>query len=105
MSEGFDFKGWSCLFSFGIAVERSGGIRVLGVVSGNDPMDLFLDSVQVVKDVFFAIRSGIKKAAKDLEYSWLGLKKIGPSNDVDLFGEANCGVGVGNSVKNSKIIA
>ncbi|KAK4366492.1 hypothetical protein RND71_014372 [Anisodus tanguticus] len=47
------------------------------VVSGSgDPVESFLNSVQLVKNAFLPIESGIKKVAKDFEHCWPG----GPKN-------------------------
>ncbi|GAB2276712.1 hypothetical protein Dimus_011428 [Dionaea muscipula] len=53
------------------------------MVSGNDPIESFLNSVQVVKDALLPIECQIVKAAKDLECCWFG------SNSFGLFGECN----------------
>ncbi|GAB4836495.1 hypothetical protein Ancab_001407 [Ancistrocladus abbreviatus] len=73
------------------------------MVSGNDPIESFVNSIQVVKGVFLPLESGIKKAAKDFEHSWFAPKKNRASDDVDLFGKATSGGGSGNDTKNSKI--
>ncbi|XAR56096.1 hypothetical protein NMG60_11036420 [Bertholletia excelsa] len=44
------------------------------MVSANDPVESFFNSFQLVKDVLSPLESGIKKAAKDLEHCWPGLK-------------------------------
>ncbi|WCJ19394.1 mitochondrial substrate carrier family protein [Euphorbia peplus] len=40
------------------------------MMSANDPMESFLNSIQVVKDALSPIEIGFKKAAKDLESCW-----------------------------------
>ncbi|KAF9674842.1 hypothetical protein SADUNF_Sadunf10G0168900 [Salix dunnii] len=44
------------------------------MLSTNDPMESFMNSIQVVKDALSPLELGIRKAAKDLETSWGGSK-------------------------------
>ncbi|GMH13329.1 hypothetical protein Nepgr_015170 [Nepenthes gracilis] len=71
------------------------------MVSGNVPIESFLNSIQAVKDAFLPLESSIKRAAKDLEFSWIGPKK--GSSCVELPGELNRGAAAGNNGKNCKI--
>ncbi|XP_022870114.1 uncharacterized protein LOC111389423 [Olea europaea var. sylvestris] len=58
------------------------------VVSGNDPVESFLNSLQVVKNVFSPIESNFRKAAKNLERCFPGVSKngklIGNTFNVDI---------------------
>ncbi|KAL2526339.1 mitochondrial substrate carrier family protein [Abeliophyllum distichum] len=47
------------------------------VVSGNDPVESFLNSLQVVKNAFLPIQSNFRKAAKNLEHCFPGVSKNG----------------------------
>uniref|UniRef100_A0A166DSP1 EF-hand domain-containing protein n=1 Tax=Daucus carota subsp. sativus TaxID=79200 RepID=A0A166DSP1_DAUCS len=58
------------------------------MVSGNDPVESFFNSVELVKNVFAPFESGLKKAAKDLEKCWPGSKNKG-RGDVEFNGEVN----------------
>ncbi|XP_047324984.1 mitochondrial substrate carrier family protein C-like [Impatiens glandulifera] len=40
------------------------------MVNANDPAESFLNSIQAVRDVFLPFEAGLRKAVKDLEYSW-----------------------------------
>ncbi|XP_028782625.1 mitochondrial substrate carrier family protein C-like [Neltuma alba] len=40
------------------------------MVSANDPVESFFNSIQVVKEVLSPLEIGIRKAAKDLEHCW-----------------------------------
>ncbi|KAJ6357867.1 hypothetical protein OIU78_005662 [Salix suchowensis] len=44
------------------------------MLSTKDPMESFMNSIQVVKDAFSPLELGIRKAAKDLETCWGGSK-------------------------------
>ncbi|KAK3015698.1 hypothetical protein RJ639_006187 [Escallonia herrerae] len=44
------------------------------MVSGNDPVDSFFKSIELVKNALSPFESGIRKAAKDFEHCWPGLK-------------------------------
>lgn len=50
------------------------------MVSGNDPVESFFNSVELVKNVIAPLESGFRKAAKDLEHCWPGSKNKGGSN-------------------------
>ena len=41
------------------------------MVSGNDPVESFFNSIQVVKESLSPLEVGIRKAAKDLEHRLL----------------------------------
>lgn len=43
-------------------------------VNRNDPLESFLNSIEVVKNAFGPLESGFRKAAKDLEHRWPGSK-------------------------------
>ncbi|KAG8380416.1 hypothetical protein BUALT_Bualt06G0013100 [Buddleja alternifolia] len=51
------------------------------VVSGNDPLDSFLNSIQVVKSVFSPLESNFRKAAKNFEHCFNGVSKCGTLNN------------------------
>ncbi|XAR72090.1 hypothetical protein NMG60_11018606 [Bertholletia excelsa] len=53
------------------------------MVSSNDPVESFFNSIRVVKDAFSPLESGLRKAAKDFEHCWQGLK-IGANNGLDV---------------------
>ncbi|KAJ0551290.1 putative mitochondrial carrier protein [Helianthus annuus] len=58
-------------------------------VNGNDPLEPFFNSVELVKHVFGPIESGFRKAAKEFEHSWPGRKngrKTGANGNLELFG-------------------
>ncbi|KAK9699528.1 hypothetical protein RND81_08G179400 [Saponaria officinalis] len=57
------------------------------MVSGNDPFESLLNSIQVVKDVFSPLEVGFKKATKEFDFSWLGSKKV--SSNAELLGQLN----------------
>ncbi|XP_059628259.1 uncharacterized protein LOC132271037 [Cornus florida] len=44
------------------------------MMSANDPLESLFNSLQVVKDTFSPLESGIRKAAKDFEHCWSGSK-------------------------------
>ncbi|KAJ4851050.1 hypothetical protein Tsubulata_048944 [Turnera subulata] len=46
------------------------------MVSSNDPMESFMNSIQVVKDALSPLELGFRKAAKDLETCW-GVSRCG----------------------------
>ncbi|KAL9260098.1 putative S-adenosylmethionine carrier 2, chloroplastic, partial [Drosera capensis] len=71
------------------------------MVSGNDPIESFLNTVQGFKDALLPIECGVAKAAKDLESCWFVLKNGGGSG-VGLFGENNGHGGGNGKVKTSK---
>lgn len=50
------------------------------MVSGNDPVESFFNSVELVKNVIAPLESGFRKAAKDFEHCWPGSKNKGSSN-------------------------
>ncbi|KAL6565331.1 hypothetical protein OROGR_002282 [Orobanche gracilis] len=50
------------------------------VVSGNDPFELFLNSVQVVKNVFSPLESNFQKVAKNFEHCFHVVSKNGNLN-------------------------
>ncbi|KAK9049720.1 hypothetical protein SSX86_031311 [Deinandra increscens subsp. villosa] len=64
-------------------------------VNGNDPLESFLNSIELVKNAFGPIESSFKKAAKDFEHRWPGSKngrKIGANamgygGNVELFSD------------------
>ncbi|XP_002529704.2 uncharacterized protein LOC8264240 [Ricinus communis] len=53
------------------------------MVSANDPMEPFLNSIQVVKDALSPLELGIRKAAKDLENCW-GVSKKNRASNIEL---------------------
>ncbi|KAL9995719.1 putative mitochondrial carrier protein [Helianthus debilis subsp. tardiflorus] len=58
-------------------------------VNGNDRLEPFFNSVELVKHVFGPIESGFRKAAKEFEHSWPGRKngrKTGANGNLELFG-------------------
>ncbi|KAL5801652.1 hypothetical protein ACOSQ3_033284 [Xanthoceras sorbifolium] len=65
------------------------------MVSANDPIESFFNSIQHVKEALSPLELGIRKAAKDLESCWVVPKKNG--NNVELIKEVH------GSGKNSKI--
>lgn len=46
------------------------------MVSGNDPVESLLNSIQIVKDAFSPLELGIKKVTKDFELLWLSSKSV-----------------------------
>lgn len=50
------------------------------VVSGNDPLESFLNSIQVVKNAFSPIESNFQKVAKNFEHCFNGASKNGNLN-------------------------
>ncbi|EYU39550.1 hypothetical protein ABFS82_06G195300 [Erythranthe guttata] len=50
------------------------------VVSGNDPLESFFNSIQVVTDAFSPIQSGFQKVAKNFEHCFSGAPKYGNLN-------------------------
>ncbi|KAF5453465.1 hypothetical protein F2P56_028366 [Juglans regia] len=60
------------------------------MVSANDPIESFFNSVQVVKEVLSPLELGIRKAAKDLEHCWGGGPK-NKGNSVALVGQVSGG--------------
>ncbi|CAL1374340.1 unnamed protein product [Linum trigynum] len=72
------------------------------MVSGNDPMEPFFNSIQLVRDAFTPFELGIRKAARDLENCW---GSGGWNNDKGFMHELSCGEG-GNGVhSNAHILA
>ncbi|TXG49604.1 hypothetical protein EZV62_025479 [Acer yangbiense] len=65
------------------------------MVSANDPIESFFNSIQHVKEALSPLELGIRKAAKDLESCWVVPRKNG--NNVEFIKEVN------GSGKNSKI--
>ncbi|KAI3808999.1 hypothetical protein L1987_24963 [Smallanthus sonchifolius] len=55
-------------------------------VNGNDPMESFYNSIELVKNAFGPIESGFRKAAKDFEHRWPGSKNGHKTGKVELFG-------------------
>ncbi|XP_050210030.1 uncharacterized protein LOC126660516 [Mercurialis annua] len=53
------------------------------MVSANDPMEPFLNSIQVVKDALSPLEHGIRKAAKDFESCW-GVSKNNRVSNLEL---------------------
>uniref|UniRef100_A0A803MEM9 EF-hand domain-containing protein n=1 Tax=Chenopodium quinoa TaxID=63459 RepID=A0A803MEM9_CHEQI len=70
------------------------------MVSGNDPVESLLNSIQVVKDAFSPLEAGFRKATKEFELTWLG--KNGNRN-AELLGQLNGSSNAGVSSKNSKL--
>ncbi|KAJ0657703.1 putative mitochondrial carrier protein [Helianthus annuus] len=74
-------------------------------VNGNDPLESFLNSIELVKNAFGPIESSFRKAAKDLEQQWPGGKNgrktgeiaVGNGSKAELFdvkkGNNQCVVG------------
>lgn len=67
----------------------------MATVSGNDPVESFFNSVQVVKDVLSPLELGVRRAAKELEHRWWSKNEV---NNSDLFLESS---GVGD--RNGKV--
>ncbi|XP_028100207.1 mitochondrial substrate carrier family protein C-like [Camellia sinensis] len=65
------------------------------MVSKNDHVESFLNSLQVIKDVLSPIEFGIRKAAKDLEHCWPGSKNRA-NNIIEGFGTQLTGGGTEN---------
>ncbi|KAJ8765949.1 hypothetical protein K2173_020465 [Erythroxylum novogranatense] len=60
------------------------------MVSANDPIETFLNSIQVVKDAFAPFELGLKRAARDFENCW-GVPKNGNKlNQLESVNELNC---------------
>ncbi|KAI3705182.1 hypothetical protein L1987_75416 [Smallanthus sonchifolius] len=55
-------------------------------VNGNDPMESFFNSIELVKNAFGPIESGFRKAAMDFEHRWPGSKNGHKAGKVELFG-------------------
>ncbi|XP_074302001.1 calcium-dependent mitochondrial ATP-magnesium/phosphate carrier protein 2-like [Silene latifolia] len=70
------------------------------MVSGNDPVESLLNSIQVVKDLFSPLEAGFKKATKEFESIWLGSNKV--SCYAELLGHLNSS-GKISSNKNCKV--
>lgn len=68
------------------------------MVSGNDPVESFFNSVQAVKDVLSPLELGVRRAAKDLEHRWWSKNEV---NDAELFAELSGVGGVGD--RNGKV--
>lgn len=68
------------------------------MVSGNDPVESFFNSVQAVKDVLSPLELGVRRAAKDLEHRWWSKNDV---NDAELFAELSGVGGVGD--RNGKV--
>uniref|UniRef100_A0A7C9A181 EF-hand domain-containing protein n=1 Tax=Opuntia streptacantha TaxID=393608 RepID=A0A7C9A181_OPUST len=71
------------------------------MVSGNYPLESFLNSFQVVKDSLSPLEASVKKATKDFELPWLG--STSGRNNAEPLGEVNSRGDFGTNVKNSKI--
>lgn len=70
-------------------------------MSANDPVESLLSSLQVVKDAFSPLESGIKKATKDFEFPWLSTKS--GSDNAELLGQVNSPGRSGINRKNNKV--
>ncbi|KAL2896511.1 Calcium-binding mitochondrial carrier protein SCaMC-1 [Bienertia sinuspersici] len=70
------------------------------MVSGNDPVESLLKSIQAVKDVFSPLEAGIKKATKDFELTW-GKKDV----NAEVLGQLNSSGSAGTNGKQSKLHA
>ncbi|KAJ4970674.1 hypothetical protein NE237_003773 [Protea cynaroides] len=57
------------------------------MVSSNDPVDSFFNSLHAVKGAFSPLESGIRRAAKDLESCWAGPRS--GANNIELFPKLN----------------
>ncbi|XP_057980128.1 calcium-dependent mitochondrial ATP-magnesium/phosphate carrier protein 1 [Malania oleifera] len=57
------------------------------MLSGNDPVESFFNSLQVVKEALSPIELGLQKAAKDLEHCWSGSKN--GTNNLDVLKQLN----------------
>lgn len=56
-------------------------------VNGNDPLESFFNSVEVVKNAFGPLETSFRKAAKDFEHRWPGGNKNGSkTGEMMLFG-------------------
>ncbi|XP_011027003.1 PREDICTED: uncharacterized protein LOC105127421 isoform X2 [Populus euphratica] len=83
------------------------------MLSTNDPMESFMNSIQVVKDAFSPLELGIRKAAKDLETCW-GVSKnddkathdlvTDNSSKVSIFTVENKSVSLGNSENRQGVV-
>ncbi|CAK9136164.1 unnamed protein product [Ilex paraguariensis] len=51
------------------------------MLSGNDPVESLFNTLQVVKNAFSPLESGIRKAAKDLEHCWPVMKNGASSSN------------------------
>lgn len=71
------------------------------MVSGNDPVESLLSSIQVVKDAFSPLELSIKKATKDFEFPWLSSKN--GRNNGGLLGQVDSADKSGINGKNNKI--
>ncbi|XP_059456493.1 uncharacterized protein LOC132186530 [Corylus avellana] len=65
------------------------------MVSANDPIESFCNSIQAVKEVLSPLELGIRKAARDLEHCWGG----GPKNKGNSVGLVNQVSGVDRNRK------
>lgn len=65
------------------------------MVSANDPIESFCNSIQAVKEVLSPLELGIRKAARDLEHCWGG----GPKNKGNSVGLVNQVSGVDRNHK------
>ncbi|KAI7735958.1 hypothetical protein M8C21_022370 [Ambrosia artemisiifolia] len=54
-------------------------------VNGNDPLESFFNSIELVKNAFGPIESGFRKAAKDLENRWPGGKNGRKTGEMGVF--------------------
>ncbi|KAI5575194.1 hypothetical protein POPTR_010G217900v4 [Populus trichocarpa] len=83
------------------------------MLSTNDPMESFMNSIQVVKDALSPLELGIRKAAKDLETCW-GVSKnddkathdlvTDNSSKVSIFTVKNKSVSLGNSENRQGVV-
>ncbi|XLR61245.1 hypothetical protein S83_011917 [Arachis hypogaea] len=61
------------------------------MVSGNDPVESFFNSIQVVKESLFPLEVGIRKAVKDLEHCFLSGHKNKDTKGVCLIAQVKQG--------------
>ncbi|KAK7277299.1 hypothetical protein RIF29_18450 [Crotalaria pallida] len=63
------------------------------VVSGNDPVESFFNSINGIKEAFLPLEVGIRKAKKDIEHCWLGtVSNKGKVNEIEGSKFQICGV-------------
>ncbi|XP_043700915.1 calcium-binding mitochondrial carrier protein SCaMC-1-B-like isoform X2 [Telopea speciosissima] len=70
------------------------------MVSANDPVDSFFNSLHAVKGALLPLEAGIRRAAKDLEYCWAGPRS--GANNLELFPKLNFGAAE-NSKRSSSL--
>ncbi|XP_052185439.1 uncharacterized protein LOC127797024 isoform X2 [Diospyros lotus] len=69
------------------------------MVSGNDPVEPFFNSIKLVKDALLPLESGIRKAAKEIEFCWPGRENGTDNNSLEVFAKQSTCSGAENGSK------